>query len=88
MLAHPLDEWFAIIAIHLAGAFGSLAVRCAGFLSTFGSISGDAAVIAPARRCAALQFIADGRRGTADILSDTAQGHPYVEPESSLVQRA
>ena len=37
-LAHPLDEWFAIIAINLAGAFVSLAVRRVGFLSTFGSI--------------------------------------------------
>ena len=26
-LTHPLDEWFAIIAVNLAGAFGVLAVR-------------------------------------------------------------
>lgn len=57
---------------------GAPAIRRVGFLSALGGISGDAATIALARRCAALQFIINGRMGAANILSDTAQGHPLL----------
>ena len=57
---------------------GVPAIRRVGFLSALGGISGDAATIALVRRCAALQFIINGRMGAANILSDTAQGHPLL----------
>ena len=52
-----MDTMFAVIAINFARAFGAPAIRRVGFLSALGGISGDAATIALARRCAALPFI-------------------------------
>ena len=90
-LTYSLDEWFAIIAINLAGAFGALAVRRVGFLSTFGNISGNAATIALVRWCAALQFIVDGRMGEPTLLAMPRKDFPslcraWIIPRSASVR--